>query len=106
MNGYGWFNLGMAPLAGLGSDKLAPLWERAGSLVFRYGDTFYNFEGLRRYKAKFDPIWTPRYLACPGGLALPLILADIAALVAGGTTAIVRSPVRRRTPPAPVAVSS
>ena len=105
-NGYRWFNLGMAPLAGLGSDKLAPLWERAGALVFRYGDTFYNFEGLRRYKAKFDPVWTPRYLVCPGGLALPLILADIATLVAGGTSAIVRSPVRRRSPPSPVMVSS
>jgi phosphatidylglycerol lysyltransferase len=104
-NGYGWFNLGMAPLSGLGSDKLAPLWERAGALVFRYGDSFYNFEGLRRYKAKFDPVWTPRYLVCPGGLALPLILADIATLVAGGTTAIVRSPVRRRSPPARVLVS-
>lgn len=104
-NGYGWFNLGMAPLSGLGSDKLTPLWERAGALIFRYGDSFYNFEGLRRYKAKFDPVWTPRYLACPGGLALPLILADIAALVAGGTSALMRSPVRRGSPPARVWVS-
>lgn len=98
--GYAWFNLGMAPLSGLGTDKLAPLWERAGALVFRYGDSFYNFEGLRRFKAKFDPVWTPRYLVCPGGLALPLILADIAALVAGGTGALVRAPARRRSPPA------
>ena len=40
-----------------------------------------------------------------GLVALPLILADIAALVAGGTSAIVRSPVRRRSPPARVLVS-
>jgi phosphatidylglycerol lysyltransferase len=104
--GYRWFNLGMAPLAGLASDKLAPLWERAGALLFRYGDHFYNFEGLRRYKAKFDPVWSPRYLACPGGLALPIILADIAALVAGGTSHLVGVPARRRSPPAPVMVSS
>jgi phosphatidylglycerol lysyltransferase len=104
--GYHWFNLGMAPLAGLGSDKLAPLWERAGSLVFRYGDQFYNFEGLRKYKAKFDPVWTPRYLACPGGLALPVILADIAALVAGGAGGLVGVPVRRRSPPGVVMVGS
>ena len=44
---------------------------RAGALVFRYGEHFYNFEGLRRYKDKFGPVWTPRYLACPGGMALP-----------------------------------
>ena len=104
--GYRWFNLGMAPLAGLGSDKLAPLWERAGALVFRYGDQFYNFEGLRKYKAKFDPVWTPKYLACPGGLALPVILADIAALVAGGAGSLVGVPVRRRSPPAAVMVGS
>jgi phosphatidylglycerol lysyltransferase len=104
--GYHWFNLGMAPLSGLGSDKLAPLWERAGALVFRYGDQFYNFEGLRKYKAKFDPVWTPRYLACPGGLALPVILADIAALVAGGAGGLVGVPVRRRSPPGVVMVGS
>jgi len=35
-------------------------------------------------KEKFDPRWEPRYLACEGGLALPRVLADISALVAGG----------------------
>jgi len=29
-------------------------------------------------------VWEPRYLVYPGGLKLPRILADIAALVAGG----------------------
>jgi phosphatidylglycerol lysyltransferase len=87
--GYRWFNLGMAPLAGLASGSLAPLWDRAGAFLFQHGEHFYNFEGLRDYKAKFDPVWSPRYLACPGGLALPFILADIAALVAGGTIGVV-----------------
>ena len=32
--GYGWFNLGMAPLAGLANRPHAPLWHRAGSLVY------------------------------------------------------------------------
>ena len=41
---------------------------------------FYNFQGLRAYKEKFNPMWEPRYLAYPGGLALPRILADVAAL--------------------------
>ena len=97
--GYRWFNLGMAPLAGLASGQLAPLWERAGALVYRYGEHFYNFEGLRSYKDKFDPVWSPRYLACPGGLALPIILADIAALVAGGAVGVVGVQARRRSPP-------
>lgn len=82
--GYRWFSLGMAPLSGLEARSLAPLWSRMGALVFRHGEHFYNFQGLRRYKDKFDPVWEPRYLACPGGLALPRILADIAALIGGG----------------------
>ncbi len=44
----------------------------------------YNFQGLRAYKEKFNPVWQPRYLAYPGGLGLPRVIADAAALVAGG----------------------
>lgn len=82
--GYGWFNLGMAPLAGLEKHPLAPFWHKLGVLVHRYGEPFYNFEGLRRYKEKFSPQWRPRYLASPGGLALPRVILDTAALIAGG----------------------
>jgi phosphatidylglycerol lysyltransferase len=82
--GYRWFNLGMAPLAGLERHPLAPAWHRVGNFVFRHGEHFYNFEGLRRYKAKFDPVWEPRYLVAPGGVALPRILVDVSVLIAGG----------------------
>jgi phosphatidylglycerol lysyltransferase len=82
--GYATFNLGMAPLSGLPDHALAPLWNRLGNLVFRLGEHFYNFQGLRAYKAKFDPVWAPRYLASPGGLALPRVLTNVAALVSGG----------------------
>ncbi len=83
--GYRWFNLGMAPLGGLEARRLSPMWQRAASLVYRYGDYFYNFQGLRLYKEKFDPEWKPRYLASPGGLALPGILANVALLSPGGS---------------------
>lgn len=79
--GYTWFSLGMAPLSGLESGHLAPLWNRVADLVFRHGDHFYSFEGLRAYKEKFDPVWTPRYLASPGGIKLPAILTDLAMLI-------------------------
>ena len=82
--GYQWFNLGMAPLSGLESRSLAPVWNRLGHLVFRHGEHFYHFQGLRQYKEKFAPTWRPRYLASPGGFALPQILADIATLISGG----------------------
>jgi len=88
-NGYSRFNLGMAPLSGLQNRTLAPLWNRAGALLYRHGEHFYNFRGLRQYKQKFDPIWEPRYFASPAGLALPRILGNTAALIAGGLKGVV-----------------
>jgi phosphatidylglycerol lysyltransferase len=82
--GYRWFNLGMAPLTGLEQHPLAPFWHKLGRLVHRYGEPFYSFEGLRRYKEKFHPQWRPRFLASPGGMVLPRVLLDTAALIAGG----------------------
>jgi phosphatidylglycerol lysyltransferase len=86
---YQWFNLGMAPLSGLEQRPLAPVWHRLGNLVFDVGGHFYNFEGLRRYKEKFLPVWEPRYLAAPGGWALPRVLIDVMSLIAGGLREIV-----------------
>ena len=82
--GYRWFNLGMAPLSGLEAHPLAPAWHRVGNFIFRHGEHFYNFEGLRRYKSKFAPVWEPRYLAARGGIALPRVLVDVSVLIAGG----------------------
>jgi phosphatidylglycerol lysyltransferase len=79
--GYHWFSLGMAPLSGIEARKLSPLWNKFASLLYRHGDHFYGFEGLREYKDKFDPVWTPKYLAARGGLALPRILADLTKLI-------------------------
>jgi phosphatidylglycerol lysyltransferase len=88
--GYGFFGLGMAPLSGLEASPLAPLWARLGQIVYRRGEAFYNFQGLRAFKEKFHPVWEPRYLAYPGGLSLPRVMADVSALVAGGYTRIFR----------------
>ena len=87
--GYHWFNMGMAPLSGLESHELAPLWNRLGTFVFRYGEHFYNFQGLRHYKEKFDPQWKPKYLACPGGMALPRIFTNLGTLISGGVKGVV-----------------
>jgi phosphatidylglycerol lysyltransferase len=82
--GYQWFNFGMSPLSGLPDRALAPLWSKAGAIIYRHGEHFYNFQGLRRYKEKFDPQWHPKYMACRGNLALPRVLANVAALISGG----------------------
>lgn len=87
--GYRWFNLGMAPLSGMGEQELAPLWNQVGAFLFRHGEQFYNFRGVRQYKEKFDPVWEPKYLASPAGIALPRILASIGILVSRGIKGVV-----------------
>ena len=87
--GYRWFNLGMAPLSGLDEHADANRWHRFGDFVFRHADHFYSFQGLRKYKEKFGPVWSPRYLISPGGFALPRILIDVVALNSGGIRGLV-----------------
>ena len=53
-------------------------------MLYRHGEAFCNFQGLRVDNQKFNPVWAPRYLAYPGGLKLPRILVDVSALIAGG----------------------
>lgn len=87
--GFAWFSLGMAPLSGLADRHLAPAWNRLGALLFEHGEPFYNFQGLRRFKQRFQPTWRPRYLAAPGGMRLAVIVSRIAALCAGGVRGVV-----------------
>ncbi|KQQ68108.1 hypothetical protein ASF84_02945 [Pseudomonas sp. Leaf127] len=88
--GYSRFSLGMVPLSGLQPRRGAPLTQRLGSMVFRRGEQLYNFQGLRRFKDKFQPDWEPRYMAVPAGLDPLVALADTAALIAGGLTGLVK----------------
>jgi phosphatidylglycerol lysyltransferase len=87
--GYAWFNLGMAPLSGLVDREFSPMWNRVGAFVYRHGEHFYNFEGLRDYKEKFHPEWRPRYLATPGRSTLPRVIMDLTTLIAGSSRRIV-----------------
>jgi len=88
-HGLAWFNLGMAPLSGLADHEFSPMWNRVGAFVYRHGEHFYNFEGLRGYKEKYLPQWRPRYLATPGRASLPRIIMDLTSLVAGSARRIV-----------------
>lgn len=87
--GYRWFNLGMAPLSGVESYEFAPLWNRVASFIYTHGEQFYNLQGLKTYKGKFNPVWQPKYLAAPGGFAVPQILTNIAAVTSGGIKGVI-----------------
>jgi phosphatidylglycerol lysyltransferase len=87
--GYQRFNLGMAPLATVGQVRGAHLRERLASLLFQHGEHWYNFQGLRFYKEKFDPEWAPRYLAYQNAWEWPAVMTNVSALIAGGWAGIV-----------------
>jgi phosphatidylglycerol lysyltransferase len=88
--GYRWFNLGMAPLSGLRESLVAPLWYQIGVALYGRGERFYNFQGIRAFKEWFYPVWEPKYLANPGGAIRPVVIANIAALIAGGYEGVLR----------------
>ncbi len=89
---YRWLALGMAPLAGVGGSPSGSRWNRIGAFLYAHAEPIYQFQGLRAFKEKFHPVWVARYLAYPGGLRLPLILADVSALIAGGYRQVFRRP--------------
>lgn len=87
--GYRAFNMGMAPLSGLEPGALNPRWSRLGHFLYQHSEHFYHFRGVRRYKEKFHPEWTPKWMAAPGGMQLPRVLADLAVLISGGWKGLV-----------------
>ncbi|SIQ89210.1 phosphatidylglycerol lysyltransferase [Aeromonas sp. RU39B] len=89
--GYQHFNLGMAPMSGLNAPPLGSFWARLGNTLYRRGNRFYNFQGLRRYKEKYAPEWQPRYLLCSSKLALPRTLTHLIGLISRGPLALGKS---------------
>lgn len=80
--GYKHFSMGEAPLSNVGFNMHSHLQEKLARLVYNSGNIFYSFDGLRRYKSKFSPIWQPRYLAYPKFTSLPEVFIDLFLLIA------------------------
>lgn len=95
--GYQAFEFGVAPLAGLEDRPLAPIMSRVGRLLYERGEEIYNFQGVRRYKDKYDPVWQPRYIAAPQKWAIPFLLADIGLLSSGGVSGLAKRPKKAAT---------
>ncbi len=93
--GYEEFSLGNAPLAGLDARRGVPLSTRLGAFVYRHGRQFYNFEGLRAFKSKFDPDWRPVYVAVSPRANIILVASDIVSLVSGGLRSTITAPTKR-----------
>lgn len=97
--GYRTFNLGMAPLASVGTERSAHMRERLARLLFQRGEQWYNFQGLRFFKDKFRPEWVPRYLAYQNAGEWPVVIAHASALIAGGWSRILRPPIEKPVEP-------
>ena len=78
------FSLGMTPLAGLTSRRLAPHWAHFGATIYRRGNMIYGFIGLRAFKEKFHPRWESRYVATLHGWKGWRSLLDTARLIGFG----------------------
>ncbi|KKI93962.1 hypothetical protein WQ54_02015 [Bacillus sp. SA1-12] len=72
--GYASCSLGMSPLSNVGTEKGASIREKIARYVFLNGCKYYNFKGLRRYKAKFATDWMPRYLVYKKSFLFTLII--------------------------------
>jgi phosphatidylglycerol lysyltransferase len=74
---YETFNLGLSPLAGTGLKSDDPMMEKFLGTIYKHFNTFYNFQGLSFFKAKYQPEWSTRYLIYPNVLSLPAIATAI-----------------------------
>lgn len=59
-------NLGLCPLAGI-DDEPNTLINRTLRFVYSNGDRLYSFQGLYKFKAKYQPQWRDRYIVYKGG---------------------------------------
>lgn len=75
-------------MSGLTDRALVPFWTKLAKTVYKKGNKFYNFQGLRRYKDKFNPRWEAKYLICYGGLSLPVVVGSLVTLTSRGTTGV------------------
>lgn len=69
--GYKKLNLGLCPLSGLdeaSEEERSPLIGNFLSFAYANGDRFFSFQGLYRFKAKYEPDWRIRYIAYQGGV--------------------------------------
>jgi phosphatidylglycerol lysyltransferase len=67
--GFARVNLGLCPLAGLDErDQERTVVDGALRFMYANGDRLYSFSGLYRFKAKYEPEWSGRYIAYRGGI--------------------------------------
>lgn len=83
--GYAMFNLGLTPLPDIGQMPLASLWRRVSGAAHEQAAALEDSRSLRECREQFRPEWQARYMALPGGPALPHIVKDLSTIIGGET---------------------
>jgi len=78
--GYKQCSLGMSPLSNVGHCKHSFTSERIAHLAYLYGNSLYNFKGLKEFKNKFATDWEPKYLAYKKA-SLPITCVQLLLLI-------------------------
>ncbi|GAA0085336.1 bifunctional lysylphosphatidylglycerol flippase/synthetase MprF [Clostridium sp. CTA-7] len=76
-NDYKNFDIGMAPLANVGTSKYSFISEKIAAQICIHGQSFYSFTGLRSFKEKYTKQWVPKYLAYRKKSSLPFTMIQI-----------------------------
>ncbi len=68
--GYKRVNLGLCPLSGIDTEdsEESQTLNKLFRYMFKNGDRLYSFSGLRKFKSKYEPEWSPRYVCYRGGI--------------------------------------
>ncbi|WP_421381281.1 phosphatidylglycerol lysyltransferase domain-containing protein [Bacillus salacetis] len=80
--GYETCSLGMSPLSNVGNCSHSFTSEKIIRLAYLYGNSLYNFRGLKEFKDKFSTRWEPKYLAYKKTI-LPIAVIQLLLLING-----------------------
>ncbi|WP_409251932.1 phosphatidylglycerol lysyltransferase domain-containing protein [Bacillus sp. SCS-153A] len=80
--GYQSCSLGMSPLSNVGNSSHSLTSEKIIRLAYLYGNSLYNFRGLKEFKDKFSTSWEPKYLAYKK-TTLPIAFVQLFLLING-----------------------
>ncbi|MBV7389984.1 bifunctional lysylphosphatidylglycerol flippase/synthetase MprF [Enterococcus alishanensis] len=75
--GIQYFDLGMAPLANVGTSRKSFTQERIAYLVYNFGSRFYSFGGLKEYKDKYATKWSAAYVLYPRDSWIGYVMAAL-----------------------------
>ena len=76
--------MGLAPLSNVGTSKYSFLSEKIASQVYMHGQSFYSFQGLKKFKEKYCTTWDSRFIAYKKKTSLVFTMIQVILLFGKG----------------------